>query len=162
MEIKAESKYIRISPIKARIPANIVRGMLAVEAVEVLKYTNKKAANDIGKVIKSAIANAKHNNNLSADDLVVKDIQVTEGPRYKRFRPAAKGRYRPFVRRSCHIFVTLESLSNITEKSLSSKPKKETKAPKVEAKKPVEKKLPVKKETKVVKKPTKATTKKKK
>lgn len=161
MEIKAEAKYIKISPIKARIPAKVVKGMLAVEAIEVLKYTNKKAAGDIAKVVKSAVANAKHNNKVGVNDLVIKDIQVTEGPRYKRFRPAAKGRYRPFVRRSCHIFVTLESVSDI-EKSLNSKSKKETKAAKVETKKPIEKKVAVKKETKTVKKSVKAAAKKKK
>ena len=76
METKAVEKYIRISPKKARLVADLVRGTNAKEALNILRFTNKKAAKIISKSVKSAISNAEHNNNVEGDTLIIKSISV--------------------------------------------------------------------------------------
>lgn len=107
MEAKATARYIRISPFKARQVVNLVRGKDAKEAVSILRYTNKRSAPLINKLIKSAIANAEHNFDMDSDELVISEIFVDEGPVIKRMRPRAYGRADMRRHRTSHITVVL-------------------------------------------------------
>ena len=107
MDAVAKWNYVRVSPQKARLVADLVRGLRADEALDVLGHTNKRAAGQIRKVLQSAVANA---DDLGADvdRLVVKAIVVNEGPRMKRMRAAARGRPAPYVHRLAHIVITVD------------------------------------------------------
>jgi large subunit ribosomal protein L22 len=107
MESRAVARYLRVSPLKARQVADLVRGKSAAEAVGILRYTNKKSAPLIGKVLKSAIANAEHNYDMDSDDLYISSIYVDEGPTMKRMRPRAYGRADVKRVRTSHITVVL-------------------------------------------------------
>jgi len=106
-EARAIARFLRVSPFKARQVADLVRGKDVNEAVGILKYTNKKSAPLIGKVLKSAIANAEHNNDMDSDELYVSEIYVDEGPTLKRMRPRAYGRADVRRHRTSHITVVL-------------------------------------------------------
>jgi large subunit ribosomal protein L22 len=108
MEVTARAKYIRRTPRKTRLVADLVRGMRVEEALTALQFTPKHAALDVAKAIKSAAANAEHNFSLSMDELFVKAIMVDEGPRIRRFRPASRGMAHPYAHRTCHITVVVE------------------------------------------------------
>jgi large subunit ribosomal protein L22 len=111
MEVKASSKNIGVSAIKAKIPADIVRSMNALEAIAVLTYMRKGTALHIKKVIQSAVANAKNNYNLDPESLYISEVRVDKGPianlNARRFKPSAKGGYKPFSRKYCHVSVVL-------------------------------------------------------
>ena len=106
-EARAIARFLRVSPFKARQVADLVRGKDVNEAVGILKYTNKKSAPLISKVLKSAIANAEHNNDMDSDELFVSEIYVDEGPTLKRMRPRAYGRADVRRHRTSHITVVL-------------------------------------------------------
>lgn len=108
MEAKAQAKYIRISPQKARLVADLVRGKKVEEAKSILTFTRKKAAGIIGKVLKSAVANATQNPGIDEDILFVKTIFVDQGPSLKRWRARAQGRVAPIKKRMSHITVILD------------------------------------------------------
>jgi len=97
MEIRATHKYARISALKARDVAREVTGMPVSDALDVIRFTPKKAALLIGKTLKSAIANAEANHDISAENLVVKSATVNDGPALKRWSPAARGAHRRSV-----------------------------------------------------------------
>lgn len=105
MENFAIHKRARSSPQKIRLVADMIRGKTALKAIEILEYTNKKAAKLIKKVVKSAIANAEHNNNINISDLKIKKIFINEGPSMKRIMPRAKGRADHILKRTSHITV---------------------------------------------------------
>ncbi len=105
METQAVLRHARISPQKARLVADQVRGMQVEKALNVLKFSNKKAADLIKKVLDSAIANAEHNDGADIDELTVSTIFVDEGPTLKRIKTRAKGRADRIFKRSCHITV---------------------------------------------------------
>ena len=107
MEIKSYSKYMRISPKKAREVARVLPGRKASDAVALLKFIPRKAARMFDKTLKSAMANAENNLNLSADDLFVLEAIVDEGPALKRFRPCARGSAHPYKKRMSHLRITL-------------------------------------------------------
>jgi len=107
MEARAVARYIRVSPFKARQVADLVRGKDIREAIGILKYTNKKSAPLIGKVLTSAVANAEHNYDMDSDELYVSEIFVDEGPTLKRMRPRAYGRADVRRHRTSHITVVL-------------------------------------------------------
>lgn len=107
MEAKAVAKYIRISPQKARSVADAIRGKHVVEAFGILKFTPRKAAGIIEKVLKSAVANAENNFDMDAENLVVSRIAIDEGPTIKRFRPRAMGRADQIRKRTSHITVVV-------------------------------------------------------
>lgn len=107
MESRAVARYLRVSPFKARQVADLVRGKSAGEAAGILRYTNKKSAPLIGKILKSAIANAEHNYDMDSDDLYISSIYVDEGPIMKRMRPRAYGRADVKRVRTSHITVVL-------------------------------------------------------
>ena len=105
-EFKAIQKYLLMSPRKVRLVVGVIKKMKPAEAVEKLPFVQKRAAGDLGKVIKSAIAAAKVQG-VSDTDLVFKEIQIGEGPRLKRGKPVSRGMWHPFKRRMSHIRVVL-------------------------------------------------------
>lgn len=107
MEARAVARYLRISPFKARQVADLVRGKDVNEALGILKYTNKRSAPMIHKLLKSAVANAEHNYDMDSDDLYISEIYVDEGPTIKRMRPRAYGRADLRRHRTSHITVVL-------------------------------------------------------
>ena len=107
MEAKAILRTARISPQKARLVADQVRGLPAERAVNLLKFSDKKAAALIKKVVESAIANAENNQGADVDELKVKTIMVDEGPSLKRFTARAKGRGSRILKRTSHITVVV-------------------------------------------------------
>ena len=109
-QVQAESKYIPGSPIKARRVVNVVRGMPAQEALEVLRLMPQAAAEPIAKTIKSAIANAEENFGLAKEDLVIAEIVANSGPVRPWRRFGARGRFKPIRKRTSHIKVVLEEV----------------------------------------------------
>ena len=107
MEVKSYSKYMRISPKKARAVARILPGKKVTEGVSLLRYIPRKAARFLDKTLKSAMANAENNSNLNADDLLIKEAIIEEGPALKRFRPCARGSSHPYKKRMSHIRIVL-------------------------------------------------------
>ena len=105
MEVQARLKGAQISAQKARLVADQVRGKGVEDALDLLTYSNKKAAHIIKKVLDSAIANAENNEGADVDELKVSTIFVDEGMTMKRLRPRAKGRADRIFKRSCHITV---------------------------------------------------------
>jgi large subunit ribosomal protein L22 len=109
-QVHAESKYIPGSPIKARRVVNIVRGMHAEEALQVLRLMPHAAAESVAKTIQSAIANAEENFGLSKEDLVIAEIVANSGPVRPWRRFGARGRFKPIRKRTSHIRVVLEEV----------------------------------------------------
>ena len=105
MEVSANLRYSRISPQKARLVADQIRGLSVERALEILTFSKKKAAVIIKKVLESAIANAEHNEGADIDELTVSTIFVDEGPIMKRIRPRAKGRANRILKRTSHVTV---------------------------------------------------------
>ena len=110
METRAIARFIRISPQKARLVGNNVRGLPVEDAVNILNYTPKKAARLLKKVLNSALANAEQNYSLDLDNLYVKQVRVDEGPTLKRIQPRAMGRANRILKRTSHITVIVEEL----------------------------------------------------
>ncbi len=108
MEARAEARYIRVSPQKARLVVELIRGRNAGEAITILRSTNKRIAPAVEKVLRSAIANAENRSaDVDVDKLVVREAYVNEGPRMKRIRPAPMGRAYRYQRRMAHIAITV-------------------------------------------------------
>jgi large subunit ribosomal protein L22 len=107
MEVRAVEKYIRVSPHKARLVADLVRGKAVSEALMVLKFTLKKSSRLINKALRSAIANAENTHAIDVDNLYIKTICIDDGPRLKRWRPRAMGRATRILKRMSHITVVL-------------------------------------------------------
>lgn len=105
MEVKAVHRYARTSAQKARLVADQVRGMPVDKALDLLKFSPRKAAVLIRKVLLSAVANAENNQSLDVDRLVVSRIMIDEGPSLKRIMPRAKGREDRIVKRTSHISI---------------------------------------------------------
>jgi len=108
MEARAIAKYIRMSPQKARLVVDLVRGKKVEEARQILLYTRKYAAGHVSKVLNSALANAKQNPNIDENILFVKEVFVDQGPSLKRFRARAQGRAAAIKKRMSHITVVLD------------------------------------------------------
>ena len=119
MEAKAILRTVRISPQKARLVADQVRGLPAERAVNLLKFSDKKAASMIRKVVESAIANAENNQGADVDALKVKTIMVDEGPTLKRFMARAKGRGTRILKRTSHITVVLSTPDELADARVS-------------------------------------------
>ena len=125
MLVRSTTKYARISPKKARHVVREIQGLPVSDALDALKYTPKKSARLIFKTLESAIANAENNHELSADELIVKEAVVGEGPTLKRFKPRARGSAGAIRKRQSHIFITLtDEFEAPEEKQRSGKPKK--------------------------------------
>lgn len=104
---KAVAKTVRIAPRKARLVVELIKGKTVAEALAILQFTPRAGSPIVAKVLKSAIANAEHNYDLDAQNLVVSEAYVNEGPTLKRFRPWAKGSASPINKRTSHITVVV-------------------------------------------------------
>jgi large subunit ribosomal protein L22 len=111
MEVRAKLRFVRISPRKARLVADLIRGKASEEALGILVFTKKSAAAIITKVLKSAIANASQKKGVDIDRLYVKSITVDQGPTMKRFTPRALGRATTIRKRTSHITIILDESS---------------------------------------------------
>lgn len=107
MEVRARTKYLAISPQKLRLVCDKVRGMSAQQAKTVLEFMPQKGAGIVRKTLISAMANAENNFELDADNLYIAQIWADEGPRMKRYKAGARGRYKPRIKRSSHVTVVL-------------------------------------------------------
>jgi large subunit ribosomal protein L22 len=107
--VRAEAKWVRLSARKARVVLTHIRGRSVPEARTILAFTQRAAAKDIEKVLRSAVANAETNPLLhwNGDDLIVKAAYADEGPTLKRWRPRARGRVNQILKRTCHITIEL-------------------------------------------------------
>src|SRR6267154_2706881 len=113
-QAKAEARYLRVSPQKARLVVDLIRGLQAGKALTTLRTTNKRIAPTIENVLQSAIANATNRNDgVDVDQLFISEAYVNEGPRMKRVRPAPMGRAYRYQRRMSHIVI------KVTEKEAS-------------------------------------------
>jgi large subunit ribosomal protein L22 len=108
MEAKAIARYVRISPQKARLVVDLIRGKGVEEALNVLQFAPKKGARLVAKTLRSVVANAENNRNLDVDSLYVKRVEVGAGPTLKRFTPRAHGRATPVRKRTSHITIVLD------------------------------------------------------
>ena len=104
---KATARTVRVSPRKARLIVDLIRGKALGEAISTLKFSTNKAAGIVEKVLMSAVANAENNYDLDIENLVVTEAYVNEGPTMKRFRPRAKGSAAPINKRTSHITVVV-------------------------------------------------------
>ena len=105
--VNARARFVRVAPRKARLVADQVRGLPLEDALPLLRFSTRGAAQDIRKLLESAAANAETNHDLVADDLFIKDIHVDEGPTLRRYRPRALGRATRINKRTSHIAVAL-------------------------------------------------------
>jgi large subunit ribosomal protein L22 len=106
-DILAKGRFVSISAQKVRLVADLVRGKDAVEALNVLKFTTNRAAHPVSKVLASAVANGEENFGVSREDLYIYRIFADEAPTRKWRRFGARGRFKPWLRRSSHITVVL-------------------------------------------------------
>ncbi len=112
MEVRAVTKYTGISPQKARLVLNEMRGRQAEEAMALLQFMPQQAAKAVAKTLKSAIANGVENFGLEADELYISQIYADQAPNRRWRRFGARGRFKPWIRRSSHITVVLEERLN--------------------------------------------------
>ncbi len=107
MEVAAVLRHARVSPQKARLVADQIRGMHVAKALSLLEFSTKKSSDILKKVLESAIANAEHNEGADIDELHVKTICVDQGPVFKRFHARARGRGAQILKRTAHITITV-------------------------------------------------------
>lgn len=107
MEVVAKLKFARLSPQKCRLVCDQIRGLSIDRALDILKFSQKRAASVLKKVLDSAIANAEHNNGADIDELKVAKVYADQGPTYKRMQARAKGRGTRLLKPTCHITVVL-------------------------------------------------------
>jgi ribosomal protein L22 len=105
--VRASARYVRVAPRKARHLADQIRGLPIEDARSLLRFSPRGAAQDVSKLLDSAAANAENNYELIADDLMITEIHVDEGPTLKRYRPRALGRATPINKRTSHISLAL-------------------------------------------------------
>jgi large subunit ribosomal protein L22 len=108
MEARAQARYVRVTPMKARRVVDVIRGMQADEAAAMLRFAPQAAAEPVRKVLESAMANAEDKDGVATDSLYVAEAYVDEGPTIKRFRPRAQGRAYRINKRTSHISVIVE------------------------------------------------------
>ena len=154
-EFRAEAKFQRCSPQKAKLVLDMIKGLRVENAINTVAFTNKRIAPVVEKVLRSAIQNAQYLSDergldVDVDNLYVKTAVANEGPRMKRIRPAPMGRAFRYQRRIAHIIITVaEKKSAAVEVAATPEPVKKTAgkpaAPKAAAKKAAAKKAPAKK-----------------
>lgn len=133
MEVKSTSKYVRLSPKKARDVAREIQGLPVSSALDILNFTPKKAAQLIGKTLKTAIADADHNFGLDTSTLVIKEAVIGAAPTLGRFKARAKGSAGPIIRRNSHISITLVGAAPEKKKKAARKEAAKTEEPAAEA-----------------------------
>ena len=107
MEVLAKLKFTRLSAQKCRLVCDQIRGLPVDRALDILKFSQKRAAGILKKVLDSAIANAEHNNGADIDELKIARIYADQGPTYKRMQAQAKGRGARILKPTCHVTVVL-------------------------------------------------------
>ena len=151
MEARAQARYVRVTPMKARRVVDLIRGLPASDAQALLRFAPQAASEPIGKVLDSAIANAANNYAADTRSLVVSEAFVDEGPTFKRFQPRAQGRAYRIRKRTSHITVIVsdgvQPASEGKIKAAKAKAKVIASEEKAEDSKPAAKKAPAKKTT---------------
>lgn len=110
MEARATTKYLRVSPQKARLVVDLIRGRQVGEAINILQFTKKRITGEVEKALRSAIANAEQKSeHVDVEDLVVAEAYVNDGPRVKRIRPAPQGRAYRYQRRTSHVTLVVSA-----------------------------------------------------
>ena len=117
----ATARFVRMTPMKCRRVIDLVRGLLVDDALDILRFDTHAAAEPIGKVVASAVANAEHNKDLNRRDLYIAQAYVDEGPTHKRFRPRAQGRAFRIRKRTSHITVVVQARVTETAGATSKK-----------------------------------------
>lgn len=141
MEVYATAKSVRISPRKVRLVVDVVRNMPLDDALHTLEVMPKRAAREVAKTLKSAVANATNNARLERNNLMIGGIMVSEGAVFKRFRPSTRGRIHPYKKRSSNIrvMITEKAASNVARANVV---KAESEQKEKEVKKSILPKLP--------------------
>ncbi len=116
MEIISKLNYLRISPRKVRLVADLIRYKRVDEAERILKFTPKRAAKSLAKLLKSAVSNARHNFKIEGNNLYIAKIFVNEGPIYKRWMPRSRGLANPIRKRTSHITLVLGKIKEADER----------------------------------------------
>jgi len=116
MSATANLNRVRISPRKVSEVAALVRGRTVEDALVILDHTPRRSANDVKQAVKSAAANAEHNHNFKPGTLFISSISVTAGPRYRRWRPVARGQANRFARQTSHIQVVVDGEKRVPKK----------------------------------------------
>jgi large subunit ribosomal protein L22 len=129
--VRAQAKWVRMSPRKARLVLDHIRGRSVPEARTILAFTPRAAATEIEKVLRSAVANAEANHGLDGDELLVQAAYADEGPTLKRWRPRARGRANRIRKRTCHVTLVL------VEPEAPARPRRRRRAAAAEAPAPV-------------------------
>jgi large subunit ribosomal protein L22 len=111
LDVKAVSRYVRISPRKVQILIGTVKGQPVQKGLYILKFMPQKAAAIVEKIVRSAVANAEQRAGVNVDTLVIKNITADQGPSLKRFSARARGRGTQIIKRTSHITVTLAEKS---------------------------------------------------
>ncbi|MBU2632382.1 50S ribosomal protein L22 [Patescibacteria group bacterium] len=106
MEITAQAKSIRVSPRKIRLVADVIRKLSLEDALKTLTVIKKRGAYSLEKTLRSAVSNAG-NKDIKTENLIIKSIDVLEGPAFKRFHPSTRGRVHPYKKRTSHITIKL-------------------------------------------------------
>jgi large subunit ribosomal protein L22 len=135
MEARAQARYVRVTPMKARRVVDLIRGMKADDAQAMLRFAPQAASEPVGKALASAVANAANNHGMDAKELTISEAFVDEGPTMKRIRPRAQGRAFRILKRSSHITVIVSDGVAMPKISRPTKPAKRPEAapaPKVE------------------------------
>jgi large subunit ribosomal protein L22 len=127
MPAKAVARAVRNSPRKVSVVAALVRGRSVQDAITILEHTPRRSAAAVKEAVKSAAANAEHNHNYKPDTLVIAEISVTPDVRYKRYRPAARGRALRFQRKTSQIRVVVDGEKRQSRKTTAVTTEKETK-----------------------------------
>jgi large subunit ribosomal protein L22 len=126
MRVRAQAKWVRTSARKARLVLDHIRGRSVPEARTILAFTQRAAATDIERVLRSAVANAEANHGLDGDELVVEVAFADEGPTLKRWKPRARGRVNRIRKRTCHVTLVL---AEVPEASTRKRPRKQAETP---------------------------------
>ncbi len=116
MAVQANYKGVRVSPRKVSVVAALVRGRSVADAVVILDHTPRRAAGAVKKAVVSARANAEHNHSYKPDSLYISEISVTPGPRFKRYRPAARRMALPYQHKTSHIKVIVDGQKRVVKK----------------------------------------------
>jgi large subunit ribosomal protein L22 len=133
--VRAQAKWVRMSARKARLVLDHIRGRSVPEARTILAFTQRAAATEIEKVLRSAVANAEANHGLDGDDLVVQAAYADEGPTLKRWKPRARGRVNRIRKRTCHVTLVLVE----TPEEAAPRRRRATAKPAAEEQQPVKK-----------------------
>ena len=149
-EFRAEAKFQRTSPQKAKLVLDLIKGQRVEAAINTVMFTNKRMAPVVEKVLRSAVANAQHLSDergldIDVDNLIVKTAIANEGPRMKRIRPAPMGRAFRYQRRIAHIIITVAEKKSATKAAETGAPATKAAGRKPAAKKAAAKKAPAKK-----------------